>query len=312
MDGGFSATILEHLVSSGLPPQLVVHGLERSSRALGPVATRVSARSWLGQKKRSVASRLESPKSRDLERLSTDFGIDCLRTTDANSVRARDEIRAARADAFVVAGFPHLLGPAVLGLARKGGLNLHPGRLPEERGPSPLFWALREGRTRVAYTLHVLDEGEDSGDVVASGEIELVPGTDGDEILRSVAAAAAQDVVQSTRALLEGDLVRTPQHQEGVGRKPRPTFRDGRIDPSKSSTEVYTFVAGCARTHSIFLEVAGDRFFVARAESHDPEAKLTFEYVLTGDRLILRCNPGVVELVLKEDGVLFSSQHDER
>lgn len=78
-----------------------------------------------------------------------------------------------------------------------------------------------------------------------------------------------------------------------------------------SAEAVYTFVAGCAGSYPVFVECGGDRFFVESAVSFDPSAALAFEYFLSGDRLILRCKPGVVELALKPEGTLFTAEYEE-
>ena len=238
-----------------------------------------------------------------------ELGIDAAETSNANRAEMARILSRVRPDLFVVAGFEHLLSPKVLRLAPLGGLNVHPGALPEERGPAPLFWALKAGRVRLHWSIHVLDAGEDSGDRVATGQIQIEPGTEGQTILTHLAHGAAPALVRSVRSLVQGDLVRQPQPREKAQRRPRPTFNDGRIDPSKPAHAVFTFVGGCAQRYSLFAEVAGDRFFVRRAVSYDPAARLDYDFVLTGDRLLLRCNPGLVELELKEDGALFSAEY---
>lgn len=227
-----------------------------------------------------------------------------------NAARCRVAIGEVKPDAFVIAGFPQLLSPEVLKIPQRGGINLHPGRLPDERGPSPLFWSLREGRAEVDFTVHVLDAGEDTGDIVSIGHMKFPPGTPGLEVLTACARIAAPQLLRALRGLLDGDLVRTPQPKGGGHRRPRPAFKDGRIDAGKSAEAVFIFAGGCAASFSIFAEVANDRFFIRRAVSYDMSANLGFEYVLTGDRLILRCNPGIVELELKEEGALFSAEYE--
>lgn len=334
MRGGFSAVVLTALANARFEVALVVQGQTRGLETLGDTTEVVRAGpSWLerlglaGRRAPPVsppapeaearaphdaaeAARTDRPPPPpDLTRVATARGIDVVVTTNANTPAVRRRIGAAQPDALVVAGFPHLLAPEILALARCGGLNLHPGKLPEERGPSPLFWALKAGRTAIDYTVHVLAPGEDSGDVVSTGRIAFEPGADGEDVLTHCATAAVPQLIGAVRALTDGDLVRHPQPTAGVGRCPRPTFRDGLIDAGRPAREVFTFVAGCARTHSVFAECGGDRFFIRRALSFDPEGKLPCEFVLTGDRLLLACHPGVVELELKEDGVVFSAEY---
>lgn len=316
LPGGFSTIPLEALARAGYPPVLVVQGKERIPGALRPTVQRLSARRGLLAR---VQDRLRGETAPppieatgpDLVGLASRLGVEVLETSHANDPAVQQALADARPDAYVVAGFSHLLSAKTLSIPARGGLNLHPGALPEERGPAPLFWALKEGRSRLTWTIHVLDAGEDSGDVVTSGEVDVTPGDDGQAMLRTLATAAAPAMTRAVRALMAGDLVRMPQPDRPVERRRRPRFSDGRIDPNRTAVEVYTFAAGCARAYSLFVEVAQDRFFIRRAVGYDPDARPDFEWFLTGDRLLLRCRPGMVELELKEGGALFSAEYDD-
>ena len=303
VDGPFSQLPLDALSRTDLKPSLVVHGLEKANR-LRPLVEHYAARPGL-------FSRLVPKELGGLSAEAHRLGIDVVRSDDANCAQVVSEIVKLEPTAFVVAGFPHLLSKALIGRFRAGGLNVHPGRLPEERGAAPLFWALKAGRTTIGWTIHVIDEGEDTGDVVAKGELSFDPGTDGQQILKRCAEAALPILIKSVRGLIDGDLIRIPQANERAARCPRPAFRDGKIDPSLPAEAVFTFVGGCAASYSVFAECGGDRFFIKRPLSYDPDASLGFEYVLTGDRLILRCSPGVVELELKEEGAIFTATYSE-
>lgn len=311
VDGPFSTVPLLALSNAELKPVLVVHGLERVPYSPRPIVDARPHRPRLFDRiaaKVGVAPELHTGS---LTAQAHQLGIDVVRTSDANCGSVRAAITRKAPDAFVIAGFPHLLSKRTLSIPAKGGLNMHPGKLPEERGAAPLFWALKRGRTTITVTIHVLDEHEDAGDVVVSTDVTFEPGESGQQILDRCAKGAAPLLVKAVRSLLAGDLVRTSQDRSAIGRCPRPVFSDGRIDPERSARDVFTFVAGCASAYSLFAECGGDRFFVARAVSYDEEASLSFEYVLTGDRLILRCNPGVVELLLKEEGALFTAEYVE-
>lgn len=305
LPGPFSGTPLEALCRFGLRPVLVIEGDEREhrparddSRRLRAGRTRWGLDRWLAR----------SPPGALVEAAHA-FGIDAIHTANANGPRTLRWVRDVAPDLFVVCGFHHLLAPPLLALAARGGLNLHPGQLPNERGPAPLFWALKEGRTRFEWTLHMLDAGEDSGDIVQAGTVAAPSGERGLSILAAMATEAVPALIRAARSALDGDLVRTPQREPSRPRRPRPRFRDGRIDASQSAEAIYTFVAGCAGRYPLFVESAGDRFFVADALSFDASATLAFDYALTGDRLLLRCQPGIVELVLKKDGALFAPDY---
>jgi len=49
--------------------------------------------------------------------------------------------------------------------------NIHPGRLPDYRGPNPVFWQLRNGESTLAITIHFISGRYDAGEIVWSKEI---------------------------------------------------------------------------------------------------------------------------------------------
>lgn len=313
MHGTYSATLLRALIAAQLRPCLVVVGVDRPPTQRGALVRPVFARPTFWQRLlgHTDGGRPVDAGVVDLVEIAHGAAIDVLVTSDPDVVSARAAVHGANPQAFVVAGFPRLLSPRVLELAPRGGLNVHPGRLPAERGPAPVFWALKAGRTRLGVTVHVLDAGEDSGDVVSSAEFSIEPGTDGLDVHRRAAHAAAPLLVRALRGLLAGELVRVPQARSGVARCPRPTFRDGLVDASKRAVEIYTFVAACARHYSLFVESAGDRFFVRGAVGYEVGGSLPSEYIVSGNVLLLRCADGVVELELKPEGAVFSATYTE-
>jgi methionyl-tRNA formyltransferase len=312
MDGPFAQVPLGALSAAGLVPSLVVVGVDVPEGMRGPVLEwRPVGRSLpLWSRLAGGAPRPVDPEL-DLVTTAHRFGVDAVRTSDPGAARLRARLRALAPDLYVISSFPRLLSPAVLGLAARGGLNLHPGRLPAERGPAPLFWALKAGRTELIWSIHILEVGEDSGDVVAEGSYVFTPGARAQDILRGVAERASPSLVRAARDLYAGQILRRPQGRVGVGRAPRPTLADRRIDPRRQAVEVFTFAAGCAGIHRLYVECGGDRFYVEDAVDYDMEGRLPSEFVLTGDRLLLQCAPGVVELELAPGGTIFTSTYRE-
>jgi hypothetical protein len=111
-------------------------------------------------------------------------------------------LRSLEPDLFVVSAAP-ILKPALLGTARLGALNVHRGIAPDYRGEWSLFWALgRADYERIGITLHWIDEGVDTGPVVAYGFPGLSPADDETSITAAFAQLAA-DVVVRAIAVLE-------------------------------------------------------------------------------------------------------------
>src|SRR5947207_2406653 len=80
-------------------------------------------------------------------------------------------------DMICVACFSKRIPRDILDIPRLGCLNVHPSLLPANRGPEPLFWTFREGNESTGVTIHLLDEGMGSGDVLAQEVIAVPAGT---------------------------------------------------------------------------------------------------------------------------------------
>ena len=85
-------------------------------------------------------------------------------------------LRPHTPDIGVVSCFPHRLHENLLKLPAFGCYNLHPSLLPQYRGPTPLFWQLRQGETETGVTLHKMCAGIDTGDIVAQQRLLIDDG----------------------------------------------------------------------------------------------------------------------------------------
>ena len=102
------------------------------------------------------------------------------------------------ADWLVSYGYRHIIDAATL--ARYRAVNLHVSYLPWNRGADPNFWAWRDG-TPHGVTLHVIDEGIDTGPLIAQ---RLVDMTDHETLRTSYAKlkAEAEEMFYATWPLI--------------------------------------------------------------------------------------------------------------
>ncbi len=78
-------------------------------------------------------------------------------------------------DLVVLAGFMRIL-PANFVAALKGKLiNTHPSLLPDFKGAHAVRDALAAGATKTGVTIHYVDEGVDTGEIIVQSEVEILP-----------------------------------------------------------------------------------------------------------------------------------------
>lgn len=197
---------------------------------------------------------------------------------------------------IVVACFPRIFPPALLALPRFGCLNLHPSLLPAYRGPAPLFWIARQDERETGVTLHFLDEGVDSGDIVARAAFEREDGLAEAELEQRCAAAGADLLIAAIRRLEAGQpLPRTPQPEVGASYFPWPGEADYVIPNRWPARRAFNFLRGAAGWPlKVLIEDEARTFDIRVAISYSAEQKLEQPYQLFGDETWFQFQPGVL------------------
>jgi len=83
-------------------------------------------------------------------------------------------------DFIISYGYRHILKKEVLGKFYRKAINLHISLLPWNRGSDPNLWSFLED-TPKGVTIHYIDYGIDTGDILAQQEVEYQP----DDTLRT-------------------------------------------------------------------------------------------------------------------------------
>lgn len=87
-----------------------------------------------------------------------------------------DQIRQWQPDLVILSGFMRLLPPRVVSALSPNLLNTHPSYLPEFPGPHAVRDALAAGVTETGASVIVVDDGVDTGPVIAQERVAVRPG----------------------------------------------------------------------------------------------------------------------------------------
>jgi formyltetrahydrofolate-dependent phosphoribosylglycinamide formyltransferase len=120
---------------------------------------------------------------------------------DAWNVALADRIAGYAPDLVVLAGFMRILGPQVVRRFRI--LNTHPALLPSFPGAHAIRDALAAGVRKTGVTVHWVDEGVDTGPVLAQVEVPVLPGDDEERLRARVQAAEKPLFVRTIRSLCQ-------------------------------------------------------------------------------------------------------------
>lgn len=110
-----------------------------------------------------------------------------------------DVLRGENVDLVVLAGFMRIVGPVFLAAYPRRIINIHPSLLPKHRGANAAAQALAAGDRTTGCTVHYVDEGVDTGEIIAQREVPVLPG-DTAEALQARIQTAEHELLPSVIA----------------------------------------------------------------------------------------------------------------
>lgn len=85
-------------------------------------------------------------------------------------------------DLIIVQSMSRLLKDNIIKLPRLGVINVHRSILPEYRGPNPLFWQYYDYIDYIGVTIHFIDKGEDTGDIILQKKAPFIKGAKSEQV----------------------------------------------------------------------------------------------------------------------------------
>ena len=126
-----------------------------------------------------------------------------------------ESVRKLAPDLILCAYFPHIFPISLIDIPPLGCVNVHPGALPDYRGTFPTPWCILNNERKFGITLHLMDDGIDTGDILVQRHYPIGETETGHELYKRAMDLAAELLLDNLDALLEGSLSATPQAPGG-------------------------------------------------------------------------------------------------
>ncbi len=163
------------------------------------------------------------------------------------------DLRAVAAEAAVVLAYGQLLPASVLETFPKGCINVHFSLLPALRGAAPINWAIMRGHGQTGVSTMFMDQGLDTGDIIAQRATAIAPDETAGGLADRLAGMGAELLVETLELIAAGRAPRSPQDPAKASYAPRLKKDDGRLDPARPASELERLVRGCDPWPGAFL-----------------------------------------------------------
>ena len=157
------------------------------------------------------AGRGSRPRPTAVARSAEELGLPLAEVGGLRDGDGPNALRAAGPDVLVVVAYGEILTPDVLAIAPLGAVNLHFSLLPRWRGAAPVRRTLLAGDAVTGVTAMLMDEGLDTGPILAVAEETVRPDDDAGTLGTRLAGIGGPLLVRAVRSLAFGTATPRPQ-----------------------------------------------------------------------------------------------------
>jgi methionyl-tRNA formyltransferase len=186
------------------------------------------------------------------------LGLDVYQPEKVRHSDFVETLRRLQPDVIVVVAFGQIISKEILELPPLGCINVHASLLPSYRGAAPIQWAVINGETQSGITIMRMDEGLDTGDMIAKKAIPLDAKETGGSLFDKLSQMGAKLLVDTLPRLEDGTIDYEQQPKEsptsyaGMIKK-----QMGQLDFSKSAIELERWIRGLNPWPSAYTYVNG-------------------------------------------------------
>jgi methionyl-tRNA formyltransferase len=200
---------------------------------------------------------------------------------------------------LVLADYGRIVPRALLELPVYGALNLHPSLLPRHRGATPVAAAILAGDRETGASLIQMDEGIDTGPIIAQAGSALEGDETAPELEARLAGVAARLLEGNLSGWLDGTLRARPQPTEGATLTRSLRRIDGLLDPRQPAAYLERQVRAYQPWPASFLDTSRGRLIVwkARVAPSGPGPEPPGLLVAAGTGVALTTTDGRLELL---------------
>jgi methionyl-tRNA formyltransferase len=210
-----------------------------------------------------------------VDQFCTSHEIEVVKIKNVNDDEAVTAVKENEIDWLFIIGWSQIARRAILTAPRRGVLGMHPTLLPVGRGRAAIPWAIIRDLSETGVTLFQLDEGIDTGPIIAQERLPLASNETATTLYQRVTNAHQQLIGRVWSDLINDRVRPVPQEEEHAsvweGRKPA----DGQLNAAMSVAEVERLVRATTRPYpGAFWQDNGTMIRIWHGKVSDPAEPL--------------------------------------
>lgn len=227
----------------------------------------------------AVVTQPDRPKGRGktlkptpVKEAALEMGLAVYQYEDVKRSDFTEVLHQLKPDVIVVVAFGQMLSREILNLPPCGCLNVHASLLPKYRGAAPIQWAVVRGEKETGVTIMRMDEGLDTGDMLARKVCALSPDETGGSLFDKLSILGAELLAETLEAVSKGDIHAQPQPADSPTPYAAMIQKSmGCIDWEKDADTIERLVRGMDPWPGAFTRLNGKMLKILKACVKNPE-----------------------------------------
>lgn len=184
-----------------------------------------------------------------------------LATNESRFLAALNDLNP---DLFISIGYTNILKKDVLNIPKTMSVNFHASLLPAYRGKHPVFWALRNGERWSGLSVHEMDAGTDTGDIIYQVRVRTRWDDSVSTLYERIKTKSVPLVTRLMRDIADNKIKKRPQATNGISYYSTITPQDFQIDWNWQAEKIQRWIA--ITPGECFINIRGKKIYFSQAK----------------------------------------------
>lgn len=141
----------------------------------------------------------------------SDIDVEVLNPSSVN-LNVINKVKSINPDIIFSIYYRKILPNSLLKIPRLGCINIHPSLLPKYRGPIPTAWAIENGENNFGITIHYMDDGIDTGDILVQKKYQILENETGFELYTRAMKLGSELLKENFEKIIKNKIRSVPQN----------------------------------------------------------------------------------------------------
>ncbi len=207
-------------------------------------------------------------------------------STLKNNKEEYNYFKNLNADLAIVVAYGNLIPKEILGLTRKGFINIHASLLPQLRGAAPISRSIMNLDEQTGISIMKITEKLDTGPVCNSYKLDILENENKESLLERLSLLAAEKILENIDNIFEGKAIFKEQDHDKATYAKKIEKSEGKIFWNDSAKKIIGKINGLYPFPGAFFLYKGERYKILKAELSNTEGD---QGVILNDNFEIGC-----------------------